>query len=1093
MMNMLETILRRPRTIITIMFIMLMGGIYAYSTLPRESEPAIDIPYLRISTVQTGISPSDADRLLVRPLEKELANLTGLKSMRSYANNNSAIIILEFDVNFDKDKALKDVKDALDRAAPNLPEDATDPEVKEFSIDDAGTITVALFGDIPERTINSLALALKEDLETINEVREVKISGEREEVLEVQLDLLKLESYNLSANSLFDALAKNNIVIPAGRLDTGQGRFSLKVPGLIKSAQDVYNLPLKTYNDKVVTFSEVATIHRTFKDATSYTRINGAPAIILSVQKQLETNLVDISNAVKKITEKHAKNWPQALQYSYILDMAEFSNRMFTTLQSSVITAISLVLIVSIMLLGIRPALLIGFSIPISFMIGFLFLQFMGMTVNMMIMFGLVLTVGMLVDGAIVVVEYAERKISEGLNRQEAFILAAKRMFWPIASSTATTLAAFLPLLLWPGIIGKFMSYLPIMVIVTLTSSFIVAMIFIPVIGRFVARKKVSQKEKEMALSISGTTNFDINKVKGLTGVYVRILHLLVRHPIISLTVGFSIVGAIFFYFASNPTGMIAFPEVEPEYATIAVTTKGNYSPIEIRNLLIEVEQKIKDIKGIEDIMLNFGSAGAVASTPSDTIGNLTLELAPYKDRRKAKEIFADIRKNLASISGIGVDLVEAEEGPPAGKDINLRIEADEYELLAPLVAKIRAYIENELGDVIDVEDSRPLAGIDWEIDVDRDMAARFGIGIRDLSPYVQLVTTGVNIGTYRPDDAIDELDIIVRLPKEERSFEALESMHIITQKGLVPVSTFISKKSVPKVSSIARWDQKYRMNVGANITGEGTKVSQKVAQLKEWTDKQDWPEGVEIIYGGAEEQTNETNAFLMQAGLGAMFLMFLILLTQFNSFYQVFVTLSTVIMAIAGVLLGMLITGQPFSAIMTGVGIVSLAGIVVNNSIVLIDTYNRFHREMGIEAEHAILMTAAQRIRPVMLTTITTIFGLLPMALGITINYFERTIEIGSIAGAWWVQLSTAVISGLSFSTFLTLALVPVMLSAPARIKTSFANFIANRGAKNKAKSKKQKIATKKIKKKTKPATNGQIVRAKNNDKTKLRKQAAE
>ncbi len=1049
MMNALEAILRRPKTVLTIMVVMLIGGIYAFISLPRESEPAIDIPFLIVSTSQVGISPTDADRLLVRPLETELRDLRGLKRMSATARNNGIYIVLEFDINFDKDKALRDTKDRVDKAAPNLPDDATEPSVEEITIDDFGTITVAMYGDLPERSLNKFAKELQKELEGISSVMEVEISGEREEVLEIVIDQLKLESYNLTASDLFDALARNNMIIPAGSLDTGQGKFTVKVSGLIKTAQDVFNLPLKSANDGVVTFSDVATIQRTFKDATRFTRVNGAPAVSLSVTKALGSNINQVSQAVRKITDNRAKDWPVALEYTYIIDQAKFATRMFDSLQSAVLTAISLVLIVSIALLGLRPALMIGLSIPVSFMIGFLFLQFMDMTLNMMIMFGLVLTVGMLVDGAIVVVEYAERKISEGMDRQEAFIRSAKRMFWPIASSTATTLAAFLPLLMWPGIVGKFMSYLPIMVIVTLTASLIVAMIFLPVVGRFVARKKVSEKERTNALALSGEAEFRIKELKGMTGSYVRFLSFLVRHPIVSLMVGFGVVGGIFFYFAANSTGMEAFPVIEPQYGTVAVTSKGNYSPVEIRDLLIEVEQKVIGISGIEDVVLNCGSTGAVASTPVDTIGNLQLEFVDYKNRRKAAEIYEEILLAVAPISGVGIEIISMEEGPPTGKDINLRVESNAYETLAPTIARLRNFIENDLGDVIAIEDERPLPGIDWAIVVDRDMAARFGLGVRELSPYVQLVTSGVNLGTYRPDDSIDELDIIVRLPKDERSFSALDSMRIITRNGLVPVSTFITRKATPKVATIRRYNGAFKMNIGANVTGEGVLASDKVSQLKEWVGEQTWPDEVDFVFGGAEEQTEETNTFMVQAGLGAMFLMFLILLTQFNSFFQVFVTLSTVVMAVAGVLLGLLITGQTFSAIMTGVGIISLAGIVVNNSIVFIDTYNRFTRNQNIEPQQAILMTAAQRIRPVMLTTITTVFGLLPMALGVSINYFGRTVELGSISGAWWVQLSTAVISGLSFSTLLTLVLVPVMLTAPSTIWAS----IKNIGAKGRAK----------------------------------------
>lgn len=1042
MMDMLEAILRRPRTVLTVMAIMLIGGIYAYINLPKESQPAIDIPFLYVSASQTGVSPADANRFLARPLETELKGLEGLKSMRTVATTGHASVILEFDINFDKDQALQDAKDAVDQAKSKLPDDATDPTVNEISISEFGTITVALYGAVPERALYRIADELKTELEGVPSIREVKVSGDRDESLEIIVDLLKLESYNLTTGQLLDALSRNNLIVPAGALDTGQGRFAIEVPGLIETAQDIYSLPIKTEGDSVVAFSDIAIIQRTFEDATEFTQVNGEPAVVLVVEKRLGSNIVAVSEAVRAITAGHVDDWPAAVEHSFILDQAKFALEMFSSLQSSVLTAVALVLIVSIALLGVRPALLIGISIPVSFMIGFLFLQFMGMTINMMIMFGLVLTVGMLVDGAIVVTEYAERKITEGMPRQDAFIRAARMMFWPIVASTGTTLAAFLPLLLWPGIIGKFMSYLPIMVIVTLTASLIVAMVFLPVIGRFVARKKVSEKEKLAAQALSGGKDFDHTQVKGFIGGYLKFLAQLVKRPIMTLVVGFGIVAGIFVYFSGNGTGMEAFPAVEPEYATVAVTSRGNYSPVETRDVLLEVQEKVMRVQGIEDIMMNFGSTGAVGSVPPDTIGNFQLELVEYTDRVKAEVIFAEIREAVAGVSGVGVELIGAEDGPPAGKDISLRIESVTYEALDPVVTKVRNFVEFELGDTIDVEDGRPLPGIDWEITIDRDMAARFGIGVRELSPYVQLITAGVQLGTYRPDDAVDELEIRVRLPQEQRSFDALDSMKIMTQNGLVPVSNFITRTAVPKVADIQRWDGRYYMNVLANVTGEGVMGADKVQQLKDWAETQTWPGEIEFVYGGADEQTQETNAFMIQAGLGAMFLMFLILLTQFNSFYQVFVTLSTVVMAVSGVLLGMMITNQPFSAIMTGLGIISLAGIVVNNSIVLIATFNRFTRIDKIEPQKAILLTAAQRMRPVIMTTVTTIFGLIPMALSINIDFFARSVELGSLSGAWWIQLATALISGLAFSTLLTLVLVPVMLTAPSTIWNRMKNF---------------------------------------------------
>jgi multidrug efflux pump len=1035
MMNMLEAVLRRPKTVLTIMVIMVIGGISAYLTLPKESQPAIDIPYLYVSASQTGVSPADADRLLVGPLETELRDLPGLVSMRSTASTGHASVMLEFDVNFDKDQALSDAKDRVDRAKPNLPDTADEPTVNEVAISEFGTITVALYGAIPDRSLYRYARQLRDEIQALPTVLDVDVSGEREEVLEVVVDLLKLESYNLTTNELFDALARNNLVVPAGMLDTGQGRFAIEVPGLIKTAQDVYSLPIKTDGETVVTFSDVASIQRTFKDPDSFTRVNGEPAVVLAVNKRLGANIIELSNSVRATTEAVTKDWPRALNTSFILDQAAVAETMFFGLQSSVLTAIALVLIVTIAFLGIRPALLIGIAIPVTFMVGFLFLQFMGMTINMMIMFGLVLTVGMLVDGAIVVTEYAERKISEGMSRRDAFIRSARLMFWPILASTGTTLAAFLPLLLWPGIIGKFMSYLPIMVIVTLSASFLVAMVFIPVLGAFIARKRANEKEREAAQRISGAADFDPGQVKGPVGLYVRMLSRLVRHPILTLAAGFGLILGIFAYYGANSTGIVAFPEIEPEYATVAVTARGNYSPVQIRDLLMEVEQEVIQVEGIREAVLNFGSTGAVGSVPPDTIGNLQLELFHFRDRLPAEEIFSEIRARTADISGVGIQVIAAEGGPPAGKAISLRVLSDDYAKLTPAVTRLRDYIENELRDTIDVEDTRPLPGIDWQITIDREMAARFGIGVRELSPYIQLVTAGVPIGNYRPSDATDEIEIRVRLPRDQRTFDALDSLQIATAQGQVPVSNFIQRRAVPKVANISRWDGDYYMNVAANVTGDATMGAVKVEELRKWIAGETWADGISFDFAGADEQTQETNAFMAQAGVGALFLMFLILLTMFNSFYQVFVTLSTVAMSVAGVMLGMLVTGQPFSAIMTGIGIVSLAGIVVNNAIVLIDTFNRLRREKGIDVISATLMTAAQRIRPVIMTTTTTVFGLIPMAIGVSIDFFARSVEIGGPDGAWWTFLATALVSGLLFSMLLTLLMVPVMIAAPAVI----------------------------------------------------------
>lgn len=1039
MLDFIERILRMPRVVLTVMVLLLLAGYSAYSTLPKESFPAIDIPYFYISVSQTGVSPRDAEQLLAKPIEDRIKEIDGLENYSSTSTTGHASVFLEFNVNADKDKALSDIRAKMDGVTAVLPDDAKEPTVSEISFSDMPTISVAVYGTVPEQELVRRAKDLRKELEGMGDVQSVTLSGSRDEVLEVTIDLNRLEAYDLTAAQLLDALSKNNMVVPGGTLDSGQGSFNVEVPGLIKNAQDVYTLPLKTSGDTVVTFGDVATITRTFKDATQYAHVNGQPAITLGVVKKLGTNVITISDDVRRVTEAYTADWPKGIETSFLIDQADSTKGLFRSLEAAVLTAVALVLITCIATLGVRPAIMIGMSIPISFMIAFLVVQVMGMTINMMIMFGLVLAVGVLVDDPIVVVEYAERKLMEGVSKKEAFIMAARKMFVPVVSATFTTLGAFVPLLFWPGIIGKFMSYLPIIVIVVMCASLVSALIFMPIIGALIASTHVDPVAKEKADMVMYADKFDPKKVGGVTGVYVRTMQHLLHQPLPTLGIGFAlIIGMFVLYANSNPTSE-AFPASEPEFGTVNVITRGNYSPIEIRDMLVEVENEILQVQGIQDVIMSFGGGGSGLGSggPPDTIGSFNLQLLPYNERDKAAVIFQNIRERVADISGLQVQIAAQENGPPAGKAINLRVEGTVYDDIAPAVTKLRNYIENELGDTIDIEDGRPAPGIDWEVTIDREAAAKYGIGVRELSPYVQLVTSGVKLGSYRPDDGGDELDIRVRLPEEERTFDALDSLRIVTAQGLVPVSNFIERTAVPKVANISRRNGVYAMGVAANLNptnaaGEPVTSDAKIEQIKAWQATQEWPASVKIVYGGAAEQVDDTNAFIVSAFGAAMFLIFLILLLEYNSFWQVIVTLSTVIMSLGGVLLGMVVTGMSFSAIMTGLGIVALAGIVVKNGIVLIDTYNHYNRDEHVEPIKAMLLTISQRVRPVLLTATVTALGVIPMAANVEFDFIRREIVVGGIAGSWFIHLSAALVSGLFVSTALTLVMVPVMVVAP-------------------------------------------------------------
>ncbi len=920
MMNFLERVLRTPRVVLTIMVVLLAAGAGAYATLPRESFPAIDIPYFYISVTDSGVSPADSERLLGKPIEDKIKDLDGLSHYTTTATQGFASILLEFDANANKDKAEQDVRAAMDGIGSLLPTDATTPVITAVSTAMFPSISVAVYGDVPQRALQQKAKDLQDALQKLPDVQSADLSGSRDEMLAVTIDSDKLEAYGLTAAQLLDALAKNNLVVPGGTIDTGHGAFNVEVPGLITTPEDVYSLPLKTSGDTVVTFGDVAQITRTFEDATSYAHVNGQPAITLSVVKKLGTNIVNVVDQVKATTQDLTSTWPAGIQHSFHarpvrnrqepvqLAAGRGANRRRTGDDRLRRGARRIR----------RPALMIGTSIPISFMIAFLVTSLLGMTLNMMIMFGLVLAVGVLVDDPIVVVEYAERKLQEGVPKRDAFIMAARKMFVPVVSATATTLCAFVILLFWPGIIGKFMSYLPIIVIVVMGASLLSALVFMPVIGALVARTHVDPVAKAKADIVMYPDKFDTKKVGGFTGVYVRVMSKLLHYPLVTLPIGLLLIVAAFMF--AHPSGVVLFPDSEPEQGTVDVIARGNYSPVQIRDFLREVENKVLAVQGIQDAVMSFGGAsGFGGNAPPDTIGTIQLQLLPWADRLPAAQIFQEIRDTTKSLPGLDIEIAAAQNGPPSGKAINLRVESQDYNALLPVVGSLRDYVENKLGDTIDVEDGRPSPGIDWQVTIDRVAAAKYGIGVRELSPYVQLVTDGVKIGTVQPDDLDTDIDVRVRLPQDERSFEALDSLKIATAQGQVPVSNFIKRTPVPKVATIGRYDGDYSMTVAANLK-DGVNANAKVQLVKQWEQDQikagNIPSTVHIVYGGEDEQNAETGAFIVKAFIVALAMIALVLLLEYNSFWQVFITISTVGMSLAGVMIGLAVTHTPFSMI---------------------------------------------------------------------------------------------------------------------------------------------------------------------------------
>ena len=716
---------------------------------------------------------------------------------------------------------------------------------------------------------------------------------------------------------------------------------------------------------------------------------------------------------------------------------------MLSSLQAAVINAIVSVMILIIAALGIRSALMVGISIPTSFLLAITILGATGGYINMMVMFGLLVSVGLLVDGSIVMVEYADRKMAEGLNRLDAYTQSYKRMLWPIVSSTATTLAAFLPLILWPGVSGEFMKWMPFMVSLVLISSLFSALIFIPVMGSLFGKTEQTNITKL-------NENFDVKQLTGYTKVYVKILARLIKAPIVTIVSSVIIVAVLFNLYTNFNAGARYSVEGDTNQMTVHVIARGNLSPSQKLTLALEVEDTVRSVKGIKtaSTIIGGGSVDQMimsdAESRSDEIAMMMIELNPVQERRHADILREEILKKTSSIPGIFVEAYKIERKPESGKDIQLELTSSNNIELAKVTEKLSNKLK-AMDGVIEVDDTRSLPGIEWVIKVDRELAGKYGVDVSIIGAIVQLVTNGILVDKYRPDDSEDEVDIRVRFPKEYRQLEQFDQLRIPTPDGAVPLSNFVKRIPQQRVSSIDRENGSRILKVRANtsidpVTGKKILPFDKNLEISDWIKSQNFSNQVNIKFAGTNEDGEESAAFLGRAMLGALFLMFVILLTQFNSFYQAAITLSTVVLSTVGALTGLLITGQVFSVIMSGLGIVSLAGIIVNNSIVLIDTYNRL-KDDEVDPIETIIHSAAQRLRPILLTTATTMIGLTPVALQITIDWFGRSIEFGGLMSAWWVPFSTAVIWGLGFSSLLTLFLIPTLLALPVYLKNNKEN----------------------------------------------------
>ncbi|MEZ8634819.1 efflux RND transporter permease subunit [Vibrio cyclitrophicus] len=1019
MYSIIDAALSRARTMLSLLALILVTGAVTYITIPKESSPDITIPIIYVSVGHQGISPTDAERLLVRPIEQELRSIEGVKEMTATAAEGHASVVLEFNVGVDLTKAMADVRDAVDLAKPKLPEDSDEPTVNEVTLaSEQPVLSVVLFGTVPERTIVQIAREVGDKLESYRQILEVDIAGDRDDIVEIIVDPLLMESYSLDQADIYNLIALNNRVVAAGFVDTGYGRFSVKVPSVFNSLKDVLELPIKVDGKQVVTFGDVATVRRAFRDPESFARLDGKSAVVLDIKKRAGENIIETVELVKAVMAgaQQQAEWPNNLLVKYTWDESKDVKIMLNDLQNNILSAIILVVIVIIAILGVRTALLVGISIPGSFLTGLLVLSVFGLTVNIVVLFSLIMAVGMLVDGAIVVTEFADRRMQEGEGRKAAYRDAAKRMAWPITASTATTLAAFAPLLFWPDVTGEFMKFLPLTLIATLTASLIMALLFVPVLGGLIGKPQyVSPKNQARMVALH---NGDFSQATGLTKAYYQTLSIAIEHPFKILVSAIVLSIAVGFTYSKAGLGAEFFPEVDPPFFNVKVRSHGDLSIQEKDLIMRDIERKMLNHDEFDTVYTRTGG--------DDQIGLISITPVDWQYRRSVKAIIEELKVQTDQYAGVEIEYKFPDAGPPVENDLVIELSAKTPEQLNQAAKIVRNWADGNQA-LTNISDTASKDGIDWKVDIRRDDAARFSADATLVGNTVQFVTNGLKIGDYLPDDSSEEVDILVRYPNDKRDIGRFDQLRVKTPAGLVPITNFAQIIPDHKQDTIKRLDGKRVVNIMADME-EGYNLALELPKIEQALSELGLPSSVEFRIRGQNEEQENSSAFLQSAFLVALAVMALILITQFNSFYQAFLILSAVLFSTVGVFVGLLIFQRPFGIVMSGIGVIALAGIVVNNNIVLIDTYNQLIKR-GLEKRDAILRTGVQRLRPVMLTTVTTILGLMPMVLEMNIDLINQKIEFGAPSTQWWSQLATAIAGGLAFATVLTLVLTPCLL----------------------------------------------------------------
>ncbi len=1027
------------------MFIVVMLGGQAYISMPREASPDITIPYVIVSVPYVGVSPADIEGLVTQPLERELKTLKDIKTITSNSSEGLSTTFVEFNTGVEIDEALRRVRDKVNSTKPKLPNDILEPIVREINLSEFPIMYVAVGGNVGVSRLKEIGDDLKEKFEAIPGVLSADVSGALEPEVQVNADINKMKGYEISFDDLTNAIRAENVTIPGGSINNGKTDFTVRVPGQYKDPKPIADLVVKMRNGQPIYLRDVAELSYSFEDRKTFSRLNGEPVVTVAVKKRAGENLVRIADAAHKIVDEARPTLPAGVTLSVTNDQSVFIKRMVNELENSIITGMVLVILVLFMFFGVKNAILIATSIPLSMLMGFIILSAMGITLNFVVLFTLVLVLGIVVDDAIVVIENIYRHQQEyGENLIDAAKAATGEVAIPVATSTFTTVAAFIPLLFWPGVVGEFMKYMPITLIATMLSSLFVAYVVSPVQGsKFIDYKKEIAKAKWALEHPSFWRRLnpftmiyhwvDEKFFPAAQNNYIHVLRWAFKHKNTTIGGAFALLLLSFIVFGAFNAGVVFFPETEPNLVTVGVTMPSG-TPLEVTNeATLLVEKRLREVKGIGDAEFRVTNVGT-SSNPFDFGAGSTADKASvsvnfYEKAKRTQTTFAtldQIREATAHIPGAEIKVEKQQMGPPVGAPVSIEIAGDDFNKLRAISEQVQSAIKTIPG-IVDLKDDYNAGKPEVQVIIDREKAALLEMSTGQIAMVVRTAINGIEASKYRVGE--DEYKITVRLREDQRtSVEALRNLNItfMNRRGQLLSVPLVSVADVVRgtgLTGIKRKDLTRVITITGNVRGR--LANDVLADVRARLATFDVPAGYTLNYSGEQEEQQKAADFLTKALIITLLLVFLIIVVEFNSVKIPTIIMVSVVLSLIGVLFGMVITQTSFSIVMTGVGVIALAGIVVKNAIVLLD-FTKHIKGEGMSLEESLLEAGRVRLRPVILTAIATILGIIPLATGIDFNWREFHFIVGAESGGMWRPLGVAIVFGLGVSTFLTLVVVP-------------------------------------------------------------------